>query len=119
MSSKSKVGGPGRPPGVIAKKKATFSKEDSLQIYIFRCLKKVHPELGISKTAMMTQNSLLLDVYRKISRAAAQLSMSTKSLTLSGNDVQSGTKLCIPGEISRKSHSPLLAIFGYSPKTVE
>ena len=101
MSSKTKSAGPGRPTGVPAAKKALFSKEDSLQIYLFRGLKKVHPTMGISKIAMVTLNSLILDIYRKITRAAAHLSSSTKQLTLSANDVQSATKLCIPGEIGK------------------
>ena len=103
MSSKTKSAGPGRPAGVPATKKAKtlFSKEDSVQIYLFRCLKKVHPTIGISKTAMLTLNSLILDIYRKITRAAAHLSTSTKQLTLSANDIQSATKLCIPGEIGK------------------
>ena len=57
-------------PGAIAKKRPLFSKDDLLSIYIFRILKKVHPDVGISKTAMTTINSILLDIYRSISRSA-------------------------------------------------
>ena len=88
-------------PGAIAKKRPAFSKEANLQLYIFRILKKVHPEVGISKTAMLTVNSIILDLYSKISRAAVQLSMSTKSQTLSANDIQSAVKLAVPGELAR------------------
>ena len=105
MSSKSKLVTPSAPADtvakIIAKKKAVFSKEDSIQIYIFRILKKVHPELGISKAAMLTLNSLILDIYRKVANAAAHLSKSSKQQTLTGNDIQSATKLCIPGEVGR------------------
>ena len=87
MSSKTKAAGPGRPAGVSVAKKPMFSREDSLQIYIFRQLKKVHPEMGISKSAMLSLNSMILDIYRKVSRAATELSRSNKSMTLSANDI--------------------------------
>ena len=79
--------------------KMTFSLVDHLVPKPL--IRKVHPTMGISKTAMVTLNSLILDIYRKITRAAAHLSTSTKQLTLSANDVQSATKLCIPGEIGK------------------
>ena len=105
MSSKTKATGLGRPAGVSVAKKPMFSREDSLQIYIFRQLKKVHPEMGISKSAMLSLNSMILDIYRKVSRAATELSRSNKSMTLSANDIQSAVKLCIPGEIGKLSVS--------------
>ena len=65
----------------------TFTKEEQMSVYIYRCLKKLHPEIGISKTAMDIVNSILLEVYRKISREAAMLSMKSNSQTLTSQDV--------------------------------
>ena len=61
--------------------------------------------MGISKAAMLTLNSMLLDVYRKVTNAASHLSNSSKHQTLTANDIQSATKLCIPGEVGRLSVS--------------
>ena len=80
-------------------------------MYIFRVLKKVHPEVGISKTAMTTINSILLDVYRKIAKESSMLSQRTQRVkgqpgqTLSAKDVQTATKLVLPGELSKHAVS--------------
>ena len=64
--------GRGRQAGVkTAKRNQQFSKEETLQRYIFKILKNVDPDYGLSKKAMTTMNSIILDLYRKVSREAA------------------------------------------------
>ena len=78
--------GRGRPAGVVAGKK--IKKEDRLQnfkSYLFRILKKAEPdEAGISKDAMTIMNSILLQVYRKVTFNVAQLNMGE---TMTGKDI--------------------------------
>ena len=92
--------GRGRPAGVVAGKK--IKKEDRLQnfkSYLFRILKKAEPdEAGISKDAMTIMNSILLQVYRKVTFNVAQLNMGE---TMTGKDIQTAVKLCIPGELGK------------------
>ena len=92
--------GRGRPAGVVAGKK--IKKEDRLQnfkSYLFRILKKDEPEeAGISKDAMNMMNSILLQVYRKVTFNVAQLNMGE---TMTGKDIQTAVKLCIPGELGK------------------
>ncbi len=51
-----------------------FSDDEKLGIYLRRVLLSVHPETGISKDAMSTINSLILDIYKKIATTAAEIS---------------------------------------------
>ena len=57
--------GPGR--RVNAKKAETYS------VYIYRVLKQVHPETGISKRSMSIMNSFINDLFEKISGEASKL----------------------------------------------
>ena len=91
--------GRGRPAGVAVKK---IKKEDRLlnfKMYLFRILKKTEPEdAGISKDAMTIMNSILLQVYRKVTFNVAQLKMGE---TMTAKDIQTAVKLCIPGELGK------------------
>ena len=57
-------GGPGRKQ---PKRAETYS------VYIYRVLKQVHPETGISKRSMSIMNSFINDIFEKISLEAAKL----------------------------------------------
>ena len=106
--------GRGRPAGAgtgVAKKgpggpsRQQFSKEERLQRWIYKILKNVDPEFGLSKKAMTAMNSIILDVYRKISREAANLSRSRGNKSLRAIDIQTATKLRLPGEIQKHALS--------------
>ena len=63
---------------VVKKKpgrKAAFSKNkaETYSVYIYRVLKQVHPETGISKRSMSIMNSFINDLFEKISAEAAKL----------------------------------------------
>lgn len=59
-----KSGGPGRK---LPKRAETYS------VYIYRVLKQVHPETGISKRSMSIMNSFINDIFEKISLESARL----------------------------------------------
>ena len=50
---------------------------------------------------MITLNSILLDVYRKIASEAGQISRQAGSATLSSRDVQAAFKIHLPGELGK------------------
>ena len=54
------------------KKKAKKSVE-SYKLYIFKVLKQVHPDTGISSKAMAILNSFIADMFDKIATQAAQV----------------------------------------------
>ena len=93
------------PADTVERKKSnvtekTFRSEERLQTYIFRVLKRAHPEIGISKTAMLTLNSMLLDFYRKIAIEAGSASRN-KGQTLTARDIQLAVKLTVKGDLGK------------------
>ena len=84
------------------KVKPEFKKEENFQSYIYKVLKHVNADIGIQKRAMSTMNSIVLEIYRKISREAAIMSRNTEK-TLGQNTMQCAIKLTIPGELCKHS----------------
>ena len=89
----------------VKPKKTLPKPQFNLQAYIYRVLKQVHPEIGISSSTMGCLNSIAFEVYRKLARTAQELSHHAKSKTLSAQDVQSAVKLHVPGELQKHAVS--------------
>ena len=53
--------------------KAKKSKTETYKIYIYKVLKQVHPDTGISSKAMAILNSFIADQFEKIASQAAQV----------------------------------------------
>ena len=46
---------------------------ETYSVYIYRVLKQVHPETGISKRSMSIMNSFIHDIFEKIAGEAGKL----------------------------------------------
>ena len=55
------------------KKRRTKAKYDSWATYIYRVLKQVHPNTGISKKGMSILNSFINDTFEKLALEGARL----------------------------------------------
>ena len=86
------------------KKKAKKGTE-SYKLYIFKVLKQVHPDTGISSKAMAILNSFIADQFEKIATAASQLSRVNKKPTLTSREVQTAVRLVLPGELAKHAVS--------------
>ena len=98
--------GRGTPAGKKSVKKNTIVKRkakrvETFSIYIYRVLKQVHPETGISKRSMAIMNSFINAIFEKIASEAAKLVRYNKKHTLSSKEVQSAVKLILPGELAK------------------
>ena len=71
------------------KKVASSSKRraETFSVYIYRVLKQVHPETGISKKSMSIMNSFINDIFEKISTESSRLVHYNKKHTLSSREV--------------------------------
>ena len=83
------------------KKKST----ESYNSYIFKVLKQVHPDTGISKKAMSVMNSFINDIEGKISEEGGKLARYNKSKTLTSREVQTAVRLLLPGELAKHAVS--------------
>ena len=78
---------------------------ESFSVYIYRVLKQVHPETGISKRSMSIMNSFIYDIFEKISNEASKLVRYNKKHTLSSREVQTAVRLLLPGELAKHAVS--------------
>ena len=91
----------GRKPGQKGKK----PKHNSYATFIFRVLKQVHPETGISRKAMGVMESFISDSFGKIATEAGQLCRYAKTQTLGSREVQTAVRLVLPGELAKHAVS--------------
>ena len=78
---------------------------ETFSVYIYRVLKQVHPEVGISKRSMQIMNSFIADIFEKISLEASKLVRYNKRHTLSSREVQTAVRLLLPGELAKHAVS--------------
>ena len=82
-------------------KRRKKAKHESFATYIYKVLKQVHNDTGISKKSMAIMNSFIYDIYEKIALEASKLVRYNKKNTLSAREVQSAVKLLLPGELAK------------------
>ena len=70
-----------------AKKVMHKNKPETYSVYIYRVLKQVHPETGISKRSMSIMNSFINDIFEKICAESAKLVRYNKKQTLSSREI--------------------------------
>jgi len=89
----------------VEKKKKKKSRVESYNTYIFKVLKMVHKELGISTKAMSIMNSFVNDFFEKLCLEAGRLTRYNKKKTLTSREVQTAVRLLLPGELAKHAVS--------------
>ncbi|XP_053323647.1 late histone H2B.L4 [Spea bombifrons] len=82
-----------------AKRRETYS------VYIYKVLKQVHPDTGISSKAMSIMNSFVNDVFERIASEASRLAQYNKRSTITSREVQTAVRLLLPGELAKHAVS--------------
>uniref|UniRef100_UPI00398E9B4E histone H2B 1.2-like n=1 Tax=Pristiophorus japonicus TaxID=55135 RepID=UPI00398E9B4E len=77
------------------------SRKESYSIYIYKVMKQVHPDTGISSKAMGIMNSLVNDVFERIAGEASRLTHYNKRHTISSREIQTAVCLRLPGELAK------------------
>ena len=80
-------------------------RKESYSTYVYRVLKQVHPETGISKSGMSIMNSFINDVFERVCAEAGKLARYNKKKTLSSREVQTAVRLALPGELAKHAVS--------------
>ena len=88
--------------GVKGRKK---KRVESYNSYIYKVLKQVHPDTGISNRAMSIMNSFVNDIFDRVANEAARLVRYNKRGTLSSREVQTSIRLILPGELAKHAVS--------------
>ena len=85
--------------------KRTNQRVESYSSYIYKVLKQVHPDTGISKKGMSIMNSFINDIFERIASEAGRLARYNKKSTLSSREVQTSIRLILPGELAKHAVS--------------
>ncbi|XP_077352962.1 histone H2B 1.2-like [Festucalex cinctus] len=91
-------------PGKPGRKRRSRRKE-SYAIYVYKVLKQVHPDTGISSKAMSIMNSFVNDIFERIASEASRLVHYNKRSTISSREIQTAVRLLLPGELAKHAVS--------------
>jgi histone H3/H4 len=80
-------------------------RKETYSIYIYKVLKQVHPDTGVSSKAMSILNSLINDMFDKIATEAGKLARYAKKPTVTSREIQTAVRLVLPGELSKHAVS--------------
>jgi histone H2B len=97
-----KEGSEGKPKKKGGRKSA---KIESYKIYIYKVLKQVHPDTGISSKAISILNSFCSDIFDKIATEAGKLARYNKKPTVTSREIQTAVRLVLPGELAKHAVS--------------
>ncbi|KAF1742241.1 hypothetical protein MXB_1441 [Myxobolus squamalis] len=100
-----KKGGKMVPSGPGGEKKRTKKRKETFSIYIYKVLRQVHPDTGISSRAMSIMNSFVKDIFERIASEASRLSHYNKRSTISSREIQTAVRLILPGELAKHAVS--------------
>uniref|UniRef100_A0A8C1FRS2 Core Histone H2A/H2B/H3 domain-containing protein n=1 Tax=Cyprinus carpio carpio TaxID=630221 RepID=A0A8C1FRS2_CYPCA len=69
-------------------KKRRKSRKESYAIYVYKVLKQVHPDTGISSKAMGIMNSFVNDIFERIAGESSRLAHYNKRSTITSREIQ-------------------------------
>ena len=86
-------------------KKRKCSRKESYSVYVYKVLKQVHPDTGISSKAMGIMNSFVNDIFERIAGEASRLAPYNKLWTITSREIQTAVCLLLPGELAKHAVS--------------
>lgn len=86
-------------------KKRKRRRRESYSIYIYKVLKQVHPDTGISSKAMSIMNSFVNDIFERIAAESSRLAHYNKRSTITSREIQTAVRLLLPGELAKHAVS--------------
>uniref|UniRef100_A0A8C0IA38 Histone H2B n=1 Tax=Bubo bubo TaxID=30461 RepID=A0A8C0IA38_BUBBB len=78
------------------KSKRKPKRKETYSVYIYKVLKQVHPDTGISSKAMSIMNSFVNDIFERLAAEASRLAH---------REVQTAVRLLLPGELAKHAIS--------------
>ncbi|XP_078404083.1 histone H2B-like [Cetorhinus maximus] len=88
-------------PSAKVGKKRQRSRKESCSIYIYKVMKQVQPNTGISSKVMSIMNSFVNDIFEQIAGDVSHLAQYNKRSTISSREIQAVMRLLPPGELAK------------------
>jgi histone H3/H4 len=89
----------------VGDKKRRKKRKETYSSYIYKVLKQVHPDTGISSKAMSIMNSFVNDIFERIAAEASRLAHYNKRSTITSREIQTAVRLLLPGELAKHAVS--------------
>ncbi|XP_072907879.1 histone H2B 8 [Hemitrygon akajei] len=86
-------------------KKRRKTRRETYSIYVYKVMKQVHPDTGISSKAMSIMNSFVNDIFERIAGEASRLAHYNKRSTITSREIQTAVRLLLPGELAKHAVS--------------
>ncbi|XP_074528993.1 histone H2B-like [Halichoeres trimaculatus] len=86
-------------------RKRKRARRQTYGIYIYKVLKQVHPDTGISSKAMSIMNCFVNDIFERIAGEASRLTHYNKRSTITSREIQTAVRLLLPGELAKHAVS--------------
>ncbi|XP_049629899.1 histone H2B type 1-F/J/L-like [Suncus etruscus] len=86
-------------------KKHKHRRKESYSVYVYKVLKQVHPDTGISFKAMGIMNSFVNDIFEHIADEASCLAHYNKPSTIMAREIQTAVCLLLPSELAKHAVS--------------
>jgi histone H2B len=80
-------------------------RKETYSVYIYKVLKQVHPDTGVSSKAMSIMNSFVNDIFERIASEASRLASHNGRSTISSREIQTAVRLLLPGELAKHAVS--------------
>merc|ERR1712243_27704 len=85
--------------------KKTKKSKESYSRFIYKVLKQVHPDTGISSKAMSIMNSFVNDIFGRLATESSKLTSYSKKKTMTSREIQTSTRLILPGDLAKHAVS--------------
>jgi len=85
--------------------KSIHKNYNSYSSFIYKVLKQVHPDTGISNKAMAIMNSFVGDIFERIATEAGRLARYNNRQTITSREIQTAVRLLLPGELAKHAVS--------------
>ena len=80
-------------------------QSNSYKSYIYKVLKQVHPDTGVSRKAMVIMDNFINDIFERIASEAGKLARYNKRHTITSREIQTSVRLILPGELAKHAVS--------------
>ena len=94
-----------KPMQTVPKTRKKRRAPASFKSYIVKVLKQVHPSTSISKKGVTIISNFVTDTFEKLAYEASKLCRMNKKATIGSREIQSATRLVLPGELSKHAVS--------------
>lgn len=91
--------------GGIKKRRPTKPNNNGYSTYIYKVLKTVHPDTGISSKGMRVMDGIVRDVLQRIATEAGNIARANHDQTLSARHIQTAVRLTFKHELAKHAVS--------------